>query len=181
MASDIDPLKLGPDRFEEHVRSWFAAAGLPLSEFSAVNRQIVAGTDGDYEIDVVARFEAMGLSYVTLIECKRHRNPIKREMVQALHAKMQSTGAQKGVLVATAEFQRGAVEYARVHGIALIEMMRGRTAVIQKAADQFELPDDIPEVVGWMHTVDDDGAEQMSRVDVECIQSFRDALLARAV
>ena len=30
-----------------------------------------------------------------------HKNPIKRETVQVLHQKLQSVGAQKGVLVST--------------------------------------------------------------------------------
>lgn len=55
--------------------------------------------------------------------------------------------------MSTAEFQSGAIEYARVHGIALIHMVRGREAVIQKSLTPAPFPDWAPKVVGFMHTV----------------------------
>ena len=46
--------------------------------------------DGSYEIDVAARFTALGADFLVLIECKHHRHFIKREAVQALHSRIQS-------------------------------------------------------------------------------------------
>src|SRR4051812_4211174 len=66
-----------------------------------------------------------GLDFLVGVEAKNQRNSVKRSVVQTLHAKMMSVGAQKGVVVATAPFQRGALEYASVHGIALVLIAGG--------------------------------------------------------
>ncbi len=57
-----------------------------------------------------------------LVLVKLHRNPIMREVVQVLRDKVQSVSAHKGVLVSSAPFQRGAIEYADAHGIALVHV-----------------------------------------------------------
>jgi hypothetical protein len=66
---------------------------------------------------------------------KRHRNPIKRELVQVLHSKMRSVGAHKGVMFSTAHFQSGALEYAKVHGIGLVFVTEGRLTIERRSAD----------------------------------------------
>jgi restriction system protein len=72
-------------------------------------------------MDVVVRFTAFdGAEYLTLVECKHHKNSIKRELVQALHSKLQSVGGQKAMMFSTAKFQRGAIEFAQVHNISLV-------------------------------------------------------------
>jgi restriction system protein len=48
-----------------------------------------------------------------LIECKRHKEKVKRDLVMVLHQRLQSVGGQKAMLFSTAGFQTGAVEYAR--------------------------------------------------------------------
>jgi hypothetical protein len=64
---------------------------------------------------------------ISLVPVAPHRSGCLRSHppVQVLHAKMVSTGAQKGMLFSIAGFQAGAVEYATVHSIALIHMARG--------------------------------------------------------
>jgi hypothetical protein len=75
-----------------------------------------------------------------VIEAKYHKNPIKRELVQVLHSKVQSVGAHKGVLVATAPFQRGALDFAKAHGIALVAVTEGRFTIKTKAAEPSPTP-----------------------------------------
>ncbi|HEX5178552.1 MAG TPA: restriction endonuclease [Gemmatimonadaceae bacterium] len=96
MASDIDPLTLSPDDFEAYVETWFRSAATGISNCEVSRREVLMGTDGNYDIDVVARFEAAELAFTVLIECKRHSNPIKRDVIQTLHSKMRSVGAQRG-------------------------------------------------------------------------------------
>lgn len=50
-------------------------------------------------------------------------HPVKRSDVQVLLTTLQSTGAQKGVVVAATGFQRGALEFAKVHGIACVRLI----------------------------------------------------------
>lgn len=45
----------------------------------------------------------------------------------------QSVGAQKAVLISTAPFQRGAIEFAKTHGIALVLVTEGRFTFATRA------------------------------------------------
>jgi hypothetical protein len=51
-----------------------------------------------------------------------------------LHRKLQSVGAQKAVMISNAPYQRGALAYAREHGIALATVIEGRFAFETRAA-----------------------------------------------
>lgn len=115
-----DRLDVTPQEFEDLTADLLRRSGLRASDLAVETRPHIIGTDGVYEIDITARFEALGAEFLVLIECKHHHSPIKREVVQVLHDRMRSLGAQKGMLFSTAPFQSGAVEYARSHGIALI-------------------------------------------------------------
>jgi Restriction endonuclease len=70
-----------------------------------------------------------GAIYRTLIECKRYSNPIEREIVMILLQKLQSTGSQKGMIFSTSPFQSGAIEFAKIHGIALVYVQWGKKCV----------------------------------------------------
>lgn len=69
------------------------------------------------------QFEVMGIRYITLVKCKHYKNAITREKVQVLYDKFRAIGANKGVLIATSNFQAGAIKYAKEHGIALIQIV----------------------------------------------------------
>lgn len=94
----------------------------------------VEAHDGTYDIDATVRFRSLGLDFLVLVEVKQHRHPIKRELVQVLHAKTISAGAHKGVMFSTAHFQRGAIDYAKAHGIALVFVTEGRFTIAQRSA-----------------------------------------------
>lgn len=158
MASIHDTVTLTPKQFEEQVKSMIATLGATLSVFEVQKLEVLDADDGSYEIDVTARFEALGGEYLTLIECKHHKNPIKREHVQILFAKIESTQAQKGMLFSTTDFQSGAVEFALKHRIALVKIADGRTAYITKATGTPPpLPPGFPEYAGWMTVMYEDG------------------------
>jgi restriction system protein len=116
------PIIITPERFEQRVKSVIERSGCELQEFSASHRERLAGLDGDYEIDIVARFRALMTTFVVLIECKHHKHPVKRDMVQILVDRLRSTGAQKGMMFTSGCFQSGAIEYARAHGVALVKL-----------------------------------------------------------
>lgn len=95
----------------------------------------IEGTDGTFTFDATARFEIGGLGFLTVIEAKRHANPIKREQVQVLHAKARSVGAHKAVMISTAKYQSGALRFAQVHGIALLSVTEGRFLIETRAVE----------------------------------------------
>jgi restriction system protein len=120
------PLSLSPGEFERAVRDLFEAEGVGLSEFQAHHLDKIATPDGTYTFDVTARFQAVGVNFLVIIECKRVTTPIERETVQILHQKQISASAQKSILVSTAPFRFGALEFAKAHGIALILIEDGQ-------------------------------------------------------
>ena len=98
--------------------------GGALEDFKVARNEKLKGSDGEYEIDVVARFKIFeGVGITVLIECKHHKNAIKRELVQALHSKLLSVGAHKGMMFTTSTYQRGAIEFAKAHGISLVRFI----------------------------------------------------------
>lgn len=144
--------ELTPEDFERTVKEMLEASAHGLDEFSAVHREQIRGLEGSYEIDVTARFRAIGGDFLVLVECKHHKNSIKRETVQVLHARVQSVGAQKGMLFATSGFQKGALEYAAAHGIALVRIVDGKTCYETRTLDGPSEPPpwvNIPPFIGW--------------------------------
>lgn len=119
---------LSPREFELITKQWVESSGGKIDSLTVKHDQKLAASDGEYQIDVVAEFDAFGAKYVTLIECKHHKSPIKREMVQVLSAKVASLGAHKGIVVASVGFQTGAIEYARKTGIALVRVVDGQAS-----------------------------------------------------
>jgi hypothetical protein len=123
------PADITAAEFEHWVTELYAAIAGEVEGLQVTPHEVVPGVDGSYDLDATVRFRWGGLAFLVLVEAKRHKNPIKRELVASLHSKVVSTGAQKGVLLATAPFQRGALKFATAHGIALIEVTEGRFSV----------------------------------------------------
>jgi restriction system protein len=117
------------------VVAYLQEMGRTMSSFSIEHRSALSTPDGEFVMDGVARFEMLGAEFVVLIECKHHKNPIKRELVQVLADKLSSAHAQKGMLFSTAPFQKGAIEYALSHQIALVHLTEGGPVYLAKAED----------------------------------------------
>jgi restriction system protein len=166
---DYPPPVLSPEEFELFVKRMLDAESTELPNYRSSHRETIVGSDGEYEFDITIRFSAVGADYITLVECKHYKSRVKRERVQELWAKIQSVGAHKGILFATAGFQSGAIEFAKSHGIALVEVADGRSSYLVKGkiSDMdvipwHMVPDCIPRIVGWVI----DG-NNMSRVSVD--------------
>lgn len=126
--------QMTPEEFETEV------VGLLDQEFDGLTdvrvqwRETIAAHDGEYEFDATVRYSIGEFEFLVVVEAKRHRNAIKRETVQTLHAKMQSVHAQKGIVVATAPFQSGAIKYAQEHGIAVVSWTGERVTFLAHMA-----------------------------------------------
>jgi restriction system protein len=158
MTSLDEPISLAPKRFEEEVEKLIRGLGVNLQEFKTQRLEVLEGSDGEYEIDVTARFEALGASFLVLVECKHHKNAIKRDVVQVLYDRIRAVGAQKGMIFSTVRFQKGTVSYALKHGIALVQVADGRTCYLTKSfGPPPPLPPWVPPYVGWMVSISEDG------------------------
>lgn len=148
--------EISPTQFEQLVHEYLASLGTVLMQFKSTHDIKIDRPDGKYQIDVYAEFEALGGAIKVLIECKRYKRKIKREIVQLLFDKIRSIGAHKGMIFSTSGFQKGAVKYASDHGIALIRIIEGRYTYITKSqgSQNFEPPPwaEIPKFVGEYKT-----------------------------
>jgi len=130
---EFDPPKLTPEQFEREVRRFLVSLGGELTNFEALHDQVITTSDGDYQIDVYVTFEVLGVRMKVLVECKHQQRPVEREVVQLLNGKLESVGAQKGIIFSTAGFQSGAFKYAARHGIALVHVADGKAVYGQKS------------------------------------------------
>jgi len=177
--SDCDSPRPTPEQFEEYVLSWLRAAPAQLKSFHTERRQLLQGLDGEYEIDVAVTLELMEMKFLILVECKRWKNPVKREIVAALHQRMISLGAQKGLIAATSGFQRGAIQFAQAHGIALVNFASASTAWIAKSMNAPKQPPAwtrLPEFIGWLHSLTEDGKIRYSNISARNPEYLRAAL-----
>ena len=126
-------MSLLPEEFERQVKTLLERLGLGLRSFVARQRERLTAADGEYEIDVNVRFEALGADFLVLVECKHQRRPVEREVVQILADRLRALGAQKGMLFTTSSFQSGALQYAQAHGIALVQMREGKPDFVTRS------------------------------------------------
>lgn len=130
------PADATPAEFEQFVVEVFRATGPEVDKLEVQLHERVGGVDGEYDMDGTVRFRWGGVDFLVLVEAKMHKDPIKRDVVQVLNQKVQSTGAQKGVVVSTSNFQKGALEFAKKHGIALVEVTEGRFTFHTRSATE---------------------------------------------
>lgn len=128
--------KVDGAEFERIVAELLREAGRDLPDFRLEQQEMIRTHDGQYRIDVTLRFSQLGVQFVVLVECKDHARPVEREDVQVLADKMRAAGAQKAILFATNGFQRGAIDYARSHGIALVRLVEGALTYETRAIPQ---------------------------------------------
>jgi len=152
MPAIDDRIKLTPQEYELVVKSILDGSGVLLQTYESGHLQRVAGADGEYVIDVTARFSALGADFLVLVECKHEKRKTERHDVQVLLSKVQSVGAHKGMLFSVAGFQEGAIQYADAHGIALVQLADGKTSWFTKSLGPPSPPPpyvNIPKYIGW--------------------------------
>lgn len=157
--------KISPEEFEIEIQQQIKKLGINLKDFDVKRREKISGSDGEYEIDVLAEFEALGGNFLVLIECKHHKNSIKREVVQVLNDRLRSVGGQKGMIFSTAGFQSGAILYAQKNGIALIKVEDGRNSyLVRDFYGHIDYPDWLPEYDFWLVSLSETRQESYSKI-----------------
>lgn len=115
-------LEMNPTEFEMYALQILQDHIKGLNNVKFIHNKVVEAYDGNYQLDGYIEFEVMGVLYKTIVECKHYKYPISREIVQKVYDNLRAIGAQKGIVVSTFNFQSGAIDYAKAHGIALIQM-----------------------------------------------------------
>ena len=155
---------MGFDDFEAFVVATFEQIAPQVDDLRVQLHEKIQSVDGEYDFDATVRFRFGGMDFLVLVEAKFHNHPIKRDVAQVLHSKVASVGAHKGVIIATAPFQKGAMTYAATHGIALVKITEGRFTFIRRSADplppasvQEAREMGIPDFVGINYQQNEDG------------------------
>ena len=91
----------------------------------------------------------MGVEFKVICECKRYKSSVNREKVVILADKIKSLGAHKGILLSTSSFQSGAIQYAKEHGIALIQVFDNNLAHYSHASGSNKTGRKDPFVYGY--------------------------------
>jgi len=130
-----DWYEVSPVQLETIVVEFLRELGRPLQSFSVDHLGKVAGPDGEFVLDGVARFCAFGADFTVLVECKHHRRRVERGLVQELSDKVTSVRAQKGIMFSTGGYQDGAIEYARSRSIALVHLTPGGPMYESRSTD----------------------------------------------
>jgi len=120
--------EVSPEEFEQIVHSWLESnAPTGVKELEIRHLHKISSPSGSYEIDVAIELILFGGARILIIvECKRQANPVKRDQVLTLEAKLRDTGAHKAIMVSTSGYQRGAIDFAKAKGIALVTVREGR-------------------------------------------------------
>ena len=122
-STDKNILDMTPIEFEKFCVDFLKNETKNLEGIDIKHDETITTDDGDYQIDGTMTYEIASLEYKTLIECKHYKHPISREKVQILYDKIRATGYNKGILISTSTFQQGALQFAKKHGIALIQIV----------------------------------------------------------
>jgi hypothetical protein len=80
----------------------------------------IKGVRGKHQVDVAACFEFGGLCYSVIVECKYWNERVKKAQVAVLSSVVSDIGAEKGIIISTKGFQKGALELAKNSNIELL-------------------------------------------------------------
>src|SRR5262249_38744710 len=82
----------------------------------------VSGVRRPHQIDVWVRFKKCGLETKWVVECKYWNSAIPKEKVLTLKSIVEDVGADRGVLISSANFQAGAIRAAEKTNITLTNL-----------------------------------------------------------
>lgn len=102
--------------FERFVRDMYAQDGDLIVEHNAEER----GKSGALrQTDVKFTHRGAGMTYTTLVECKKWKQKVTRDRIDVLASSVEDLGANKGVMFTTTGYEPGAEAYAEHKGIEL--------------------------------------------------------------
>lgn len=79
----------------------------------------VQGLSRSHQIDVYWQYRLGGVLHRVIINCKRYAHTVEVTDVLALSGVLQDMPGARGLIVTTVGYQKGAVDYAKTHGIGL--------------------------------------------------------------
>jgi len=104
--------------YQEKAASTFRGLG-----FEASTDVTLKGVRTTHDIDVVVRSRHVGFEIMWLVECKLWKTAVSKLHVLALREIVADTGADRGILLAEAGFQIGAIEAATLTNVQVTSLL----------------------------------------------------------
>ena len=162
-----EPVEVTPREYEDQVRAWLSQATAP-NRINWTSRKVISGRGGDYEIDVVGEMSLLrGGRFRILVECKRWRRRVDRDVVLAHAQKLRNTASHKGFIFSTSGFQRGALDVAVEEGIATLIFEAGNARYETRFVVLHHDPPDwirFPSYAAYLVSTSGDSTISMGRV-----------------
>jgi hypothetical protein len=109
-------------QYQEEAASFFRSLG-----FETHIDVTIAGVRTKHDIDVLVRWRHAGFDVTWIVECKHWQASVSKLHVLALREIVQDIGADRGILLTEAGFQRGAHEAATFTNVRLSSLADLRT------------------------------------------------------
>jgi restriction system protein len=108
--------------------------------FQVQVEQVLKTARGKKEVDVYATEEIKGRTYTIACECKRWNTDIPQEVVHSFRTVVQDLGCNKGYIITTSDFQKGAVETVDFTNIELLTWAEFQEKFIETWFEQYFVP-----------------------------------------
>ncbi|MFB7143133.1 restriction endonuclease [Agrobacterium deltaense] len=124
--------------YQEEAAAFFRSIGL-----TAETDQRIAGVRTRHDIDVLVRSHHYGFEITWIVECKQWKSPVSKLHVLGLREIVSDIGADRGILLSEAGFQRGAKEAAgltnvQVTSLAEMQQTTGARLAAMRIQDLFD-------------------------------------------
>lgn len=102
-------------KFQEEIKNHFESLGATAS-----SNVRIQGSRGYHDIDVLIRPKFFGKEIIWIVEAKNWTSNVSKEKAMALHSVVQDIGADRGFIISSKGFQKGAYEYVKNTNISLV-------------------------------------------------------------
>lgn len=175
-----DPIDISPVEFEKQIKNIFEGLEREIKKIEIIHNDKINTVNGNFQIDIKVTFEFLGVDFIVLVECKKHNSPIKRETIQIVKDKVLILGVHKGILVSASGFQRGAIQYAKNNGVALIKIDNGKLEYETRSTESLNvIPSHInfPKFVFSVIEMTEKEAVQMKKINFKNKTEFENIFL----
>ena len=118
------------------------------------NIRLIGKSGNAHQIDVYWAFELAGHIHKTIVEVKDWKTPVKKEQLHSFKSLLDDIpGFPVGYFVSKSGFQEGAINFARLHGIKLVQIAEQNDSlkiVFINTTTYYEFPQ-LSVDIEWMH------------------------------
>jgi restriction system protein len=124
--------------YQEEAAAFFRSIGL-----TAETDKRIAGVRTNHDVDVLVKSHHYGFEITWIVECKQWKSPVSKLHVLGLREIVSDVGADRGILLSEAGFQRGAKEAAgltnvQVTSLAEMRQTTGPRLAAMRVQDLFD-------------------------------------------